>query len=167
MSCYKVNRVYILPGMFSDASQDGTGVNEYKVCLNALCLLFNYGYKKLKKLKDDLHNVSVLRHGLCGKISNHIKNRQERYADIHALLDNYFSGLTEDAKHHASRIFCKSSGVRLQDKEANNIFLPPSYTKRQLYYKLLYKCGYVVKANAKGNYLHLKEFKVKEFDEFG
>ena len=166
VSCHKVNCVYILPRVFSDASQDCTGVTEYKVCLNALYLLFNYGYKKLKKLKDDLHNALVEKHKLCGKVPNNIKNMQARYADMYASLDNYFSGLTEEAKHHASPIVRKWTGVGLRDTEANDIFLPPSYTKRQLYYKWLYKCGYVVKANAKGNTPHLvKDFKVREFDE--
>ena len=93
VSCYKVNRVYILPGVFSDASQDCTGVNEYKMCLNSFFLLFNNSYNKLKKFKNDLHNASVLKHRLCGKFSKHIKNRQKRYTDIHASLDNYFLDL--------------------------------------------------------------------------
>ena len=150
----------------SDATQDHKGMEEYLVCKNVLCLLFNYGYKKLRKLKEDLKNASVAKHGLCGKVSNHIKNFQEQYADIHCLFDKLFTRLEEEAKHHATIIVQEKTGVGLQDTKVKDIFLPSLYTKCQLCYNWLYMCGYIVKANAKGNTPHLKDFQVREFDRY-
>ena len=105
--------------------------------------------------------MSVAKHGLFRKISNYTNNSQEHYFKINSSLNTYFSGLVEEANHHASRIVREVTGVGLQDTEVGFIYLPPFYTKRQLYYKWLHTCGYVVKSNARGCTPHLKDFTVR------
>ena len=62
---------YMLPGVFLDASVSPTSITHqnknvipYKVYLNAISLLFNYGYNRIAALKNSMNLPGVKEHGL-------------------------------------------------------------------------------------------------------
>ena len=59
----KPNMSFVLPGVFQDAAPQPTtkedtrlinNIHPYKVCLNSLRVIFNYGYGKIKTLKETM-----------------------------------------------------------------------------------------------------------------
>ena len=88
-SCYEVKYVYILPGVYIDVTEDDTGHTPYRICLNALSLLFNNGFKKMYTLKKQLASSSVRDNGLVGKKGNRYKNQAANYESINESLDEF------------------------------------------------------------------------------
>ena len=156
---------FILPEVYEDASQDMLDMEKnrqpFYICINALSLLYNYGYHKIKTLKDGIKHVGISPHGLHNKPSNRFKNRVEEYRDINDSLNLYFQNLKGEAETHATRTIREITGVGLRDEEIDSVELPSSYSKRQLYYKYCLSRGYQVKADHKGRIPNLKKFPVR------
>ena len=47
---------FVLLGVFADAPRNKV---PYNVCINALSVIFNYGYNKVQSLKDNMRNVGI------------------------------------------------------------------------------------------------------------
>ena len=89
---------YVLPGFYYDApAGNDMAVDKnkrpYKVCLNALSVLYNYGYHKINKLRKDMEKIMVKEHGLKGKPNNKHTNKKEMYESINAVLNKFFKDL--------------------------------------------------------------------------
>ena len=167
-----LNLSYVLPGVYRDAclTSTNTSANKnkkpYKVCLNAVSILFDYGYWKIKTIKDSMNLAGVKEHGLKNRVSNRFVNKADHYGKIQEGLHKYFNNLQEGAETHATRVIREATGVGLRDEEVDLVELPSSHTKRQLYHKYCFENGYRVKADAQGRHPPLKDFPLRKFDEF-
>ena len=76
----------VIPATYVDAPRN---LKPFKVCLNALALMFDYGYDKISNLRKDMNNAGLKKHGLINKPSNLILNNKEKYEEIKKDL-NFF-----------------------------------------------------------------------------
>ena len=168
-SCFKVHTNYMIPGVFHDADTSNNDASKntepFCVCQNSLFLIYNYGFKKFKNLKKDLYSSSIRTHGLVGKKSNYLTNKNDERKDIDKSLHKFFTDLMEEAETHSSRVICEAAGVGLRDDEINLVELPSSFTSRQLYYRWCYSRGYCVKADAQGKLPKISDYLIREYDE--
>ena len=169
----KVDVSYILPGVFYNAPQSSlvtslpglVNTRPYKVCLNSISLLFNYGYSAIKTMKESMNLPGLREHGLKNKTSNRKVQRQEEYAEMETSLHDFFEVLKGEAETHATRIIREAAGVALRDEEVDLVELPSSWSKRRIYYRYCYTRGYSVRSDAKGSMPKVKDFNLREFDD--
>ena len=107
----RIKLSYVLPGVFLDASVSPTSMSHqtknlipYKVCLNAISLLFNYGYNRIAALKNSMNLPGLKSHGLKNKPSNRIIKKSQYYKDVLDGLHKFFAELKEEAETHATRV---------------------------------------------------------------
>ena len=169
---YKRNQTRInftLTGVYYDAapvdSSEIKNQKPFKVCMNAMAMLFNQGYHKIKSLKDDLESAGVKEHGLKNKPCNRFVNKQMDRMDLHLALHSFFVLLKDEAETHATRVIREASGVQLRDEEIDTVELPSSLSKRQIYYKFCFQRGYIVKSDAKESMPRISDIPIREFDE--
>ena len=140
-----LNVSYVLPGVYLDACTETTqpsrnlNIVPYKVCLNAISVLFDYGYGKIKTIKESMCLAGVKQHGLKNKVSNRLINNKDHYQQIEESLHKYFKVLQEGAETHATRVIREATGVALRDEEVDLVELPSSHTKRQLFHSYCYE----------------------------
>ena len=165
----KTSVAYILPGVYHDApiGLDEEGVynkRPFKVCLNIISLLYDYGYFKIVALRKDMENAGVKEHRLKG-INDKYANATEKYKSINTALSHFFTELQGEAETHSTRVIREATGLALRDEEVDSVELPSSFSKRRLYYRFCFKRGYAVKSDHKGKMPALKYFPVrKTFD---
>lgn len=161
--------LFTLPGVYHNACPDITSKDDlipYKVCVNAMAILYNQGYGKIKSLKDDMENTGVKDHGLIGKPSNRYVNKEGDWKELNSSLHSFFARLKVEAMTYATVTILNTSADQLHDEEMSTVELPCSFTKRQFYYRYCYERGYEVKSDSKGQMPALKDYKLRDYNEF-
>ena len=130
-------------------------------CLNTLLTFYNVPYSRFKAIEKGLENgrASAATHGLIGRKSN---NATKKKSIEH--MENFLVKLQDEGEPHATRVIRTACQVALRDDD-DITELPSSYTKRQLYCRLMYEMGWSVVAHNNGSFGKLRDYQERKFGE--
>ena len=130
-------------------------------CLNTLLTFYNVPYARFKEIEKGIENgrTSAALHGLIGRKSN---NSTKKKSIDH--MEDFFRKLEEEGEPHATRVVRTACKVALRDDD-DITELPSSYSKRQLYCRLMLELGWSVVADNNGSFGKLRDYEERKFDE--
>ena len=77
-------------------------------------------------------------------------------------LHDFFHHLEENkTEPHATKVVRTTTGIALHNED-DIVELPSCFSKRQLYCRFLYGCGWVVKPKGNGSFGPINEYKLRE-----
>ena len=124
------------------------------MCINALLQFYCIPYARFKVYVEAVSSggIAAPAHLLTGKKSNKaMKGRivEELHDFFHDLGENH-------SEPHATKVVRTTTGIALRNDD-EIVELPSCFSKRQLYCKFLYGCGWVVKPKGNGSFGLIKE----------
>ena len=151
-------RKFIL-AQFDETDDEGVvKYSPYHVCQNALLSFYNISYETWKKLEQVVSQGGDRgpTHMLLGRKSN-----SSLKGETFAKLMSYFKNLQENkGEPHATKVIRTRLRVALRNND-DIVELPSSYTKRQLYAKFLFECGWLVKPKGNGSFGPMSEYTIR------
>jgi len=120
----------------------------HKVCRSALRVILDFGRVQWGTAEKCVDTCCSPTHGLRNRRSNN-----GLFFDKHVKDDLYafFSEQELMATPQATRIVREIAGTGLRDGEEGVVELPPSFSKRSMYYRFIGGRGYDVQIDARGN----------------
>lgn len=148
-------KIFVIGGKF-----DGSLYSTYSLCVHGYLALYGIGTYHYNSLKG--RYVDNIQHGLTGVASNNGTKEE-----ILQSMREYFEELADEGEDYASRqVRTRLGGVYLRDKELDYVRLPPSYSKRLVYDRWVYKNGWIVgKATSDGGSGSVKKYRVRPNDD--
>eukprot|EP00536_Pseudo-nitzschia_multiseries_P005712 jgi/Psemu1/13278/gm1.13278_g len=120
-----------------------------RVCKYAVTVILDWGCRKWETCLKNLEDNTTPTHGLKGKRPNNTQQFDD--SDIVEDLADFFNDLKELGQPQSTRIMRVETGVGLRDGEEGVVELPPSYSKRSLYYRFCYDHGWTVRLKKNSN----------------
>eukprot|EP00536_Pseudo-nitzschia_multiseries_P018649 jgi/Psemu1/56614/gm1.56614_g len=124
-------------------------LSQTRVCKYAVTVILDWGRRKWETCLKNLQENTTPSHGLKGKRPNN--TRQFDNSDIVEDLADFFDDLKKLGQPQSTRILHIETGVGLRDREEVVVDLPPSYSKRSLYYQFCYDHGWNVTLKKNSN----------------
>eukprot|EP00536_Pseudo-nitzschia_multiseries_P016373 jgi/Psemu1/45970/gm1.45970_g len=119
------------------------------VCRYAISVLLDWGRRKWETCYRNLEDNTTPTHGLKGKRPNNTIEFDD--STIVEDLVNFFDELKELGQPQSTRIMQVETGVGLRDGEEGFVELPPSFSKRSIYYRFCHDRGWTVKLKKNSN----------------
>ena len=141
--------------------------NQPNVCRQAFPFLFSLKPNtKWKTLRKSLKNngLGPIIHGLTGNING---GATSAMTQCEPDLCEFFEALAiAHGEPQATRLVRTKTKTGLRDTEVDLVELPSALTKRGIYQRFCYKCGYKLKTDAMGSYPKLLDYPApNDFDE--
>ena len=130
----------------------------YFVCANALLRFYDIKYETWKKLEEIVQKGGDRGpdHLLLGRKSNS-RLKKETHDRVIGFLKNLE---VNEGEPHATKVIRTRLRVALRNDD-DIVELPSSFTKRQLYAKFLFECGWVVKPKGNGSFGPIKHYETR------
>eukprot|EP00536_Pseudo-nitzschia_multiseries_P000819 jgi/Psemu1/1854/gm1.1854_g len=120
-----------------------------RVCKYPVTVILDWGRRKWETCLKNIQDNTTPTHGLKGKRPNNTQQFDD--SDIVEDLADFFNDLKELGQPQSTRIMRVETGVGLRDGEEGVVELPPSYSKRSLYYRFCYDRGWNVTLKKNSN----------------
>eukprot|EP00536_Pseudo-nitzschia_multiseries_P006898 jgi/Psemu1/16408/gm1.16408_g len=124
-------------------------LSQTRVCRYAISVLLDWGRRKWETCYRNLEDNTTPTHGLKGKRPNNTIEFDD--STIVEDLVNFFDELKELGQPQSTRIMRVETGVGLRDGEEGVVELPPSFSKRSIYYQFCHDWGWTVKSKKNSN----------------
>eukprot|EP00536_Pseudo-nitzschia_multiseries_P019496 jgi/Psemu1/61028/gm1.61028_g len=124
-------------------------LSQTRVCRYAISVLLDWGRRKWETCYRNLEDNTTPTHGLKGKRPNNTIEFDD--STIVEDLVNFFDELKELGQPQSTRIMRVETGVGLRDGEEGVVELPPSFSKRSIYYRFCHDRGWTVKLKKNSN----------------
>eukprot|EP00536_Pseudo-nitzschia_multiseries_P003616 jgi/Psemu1/8182/gm1.8182_g len=119
------------------------------VCRYAITVLLDWGRRKWETCYRNLDDNTTPTHRLKGKRPNNTMEFDE--STIVEDLVSFFDELKELGQPQLTRIMRVETGVELRSGEEGVVELPPSFSKRSIYYRFCHDRGWTVKLKKNSN----------------
>eukprot|EP00536_Pseudo-nitzschia_multiseries_P008472 jgi/Psemu1/20491/gm1.20491_g len=118
-------------------------LSQTRVCRYAISVLLEWGRRKWETCYRNLDDNTTPTHRLKGKQPNNTMefDKSTIVEDLVLLFDE----LKELGLPQSTRIMRVETGVGLRDREEGVVELPPSFSKRSIYYEFCHDWGWTVK----------------------
>ena len=129
-----------VPTTFSET--DGAEFGSLVFCLNGLCAILGIRRDFMISVMKNLGGLPIRNHALHGKVGL-LANRTKKLSPTYESLHGYFKSLQDKCQPFSTVVVREITGLQIRG-DTDAVHLPPSYSKRQLYCKWVWLCGYKV-----------------------
>jgi len=148
---------FFLYGVFLDPPTKKT---TYKVCVHAMLTFYGIAYYRYQCLRKEVNINIESQYGF--------KGAGKKYSQTHGgmvHLKSFFEEIKKEAEMLTIDLIRSKTGISLTKIEAEVLELPPHYSKRNVYRKYAWSCGFDVRADAKGNLPKVENYPLRPYEE--